>query len=210
MNMLINIDNFRIHTTAMINSGFSMTILSIHIIPTELCNHVKKSTIKVKGILVTVSPVAELVCDITVGEKDSPSFDRVHILVSMTDIPTLLGQDILSNHIVKSYTVENSQKQMKIARIISSTGVTHTAPITSAAQREITYTGMEHEASIKNNNGITATGLNTLPEKLAWLMHKLGIDLPIHLNQSELEQIVNLIIGTDVVSKGIFINPVKY
>lgn len=89
----------------------------------------------------------------------------------MTDIPTLLGQDILSNHMVKSYTIENLQKQMKITRIISSTGVTHTAPITSAAQREITYTGMEHQALIKDNDGITATGLNTLPEKLVWLMH---------------------------------------
>lgn len=82
MNMLINIDNFRIHTTAMINLGCSTTILLIHIIPTELCNHVKKSTIKVKCIQVTISPVAELVCDITVGKKDSPSFDRVHICIN--------------------------------------------------------------------------------------------------------------------------------
>ncbi len=50
----------------------------------------------VKGINSSVTILGELNCDITIGDRNSPAFKEVNILVTSAITPILIGKNILS------------------------------------------------------------------------------------------------------------------
>ena len=68
-----------------------------------------KSNIRVKGIGGNISILGKLTCDITLGDDTSPAFCNVDTLITTSDIPILIGQNILGHHTLLSYTIDNQK-----------------------------------------------------------------------------------------------------
>ena len=121
--------------TAMQDSGCSSCIIPISQLP-EGAKKKKKKRIThpdtlIKAINSSVTILGELNCDITIGDRNSPAFKEVNILVTSAITPILIGQNILSYRTLNSYSINNQDLTIEFKCSLRSGHTTHTAPLTS-------------------------------------------------------------------------------
>ena len=167
----INIESHSISVIAMIDSGCSVTIIPSHLIPRDLRGHMSATSVERAGIPGSIHASAEVLCDITVGEIESPSFKEIRVLVVSVDIPLLLGQDILSHESVKEYSIDTANNAITFTRIMGVGEVTHKAALITEAE-EINH---QHVAVI---SVISPRNVDSLLQKLKWLQEHMNVQLP--------------------------------
>ena len=180
-----------------------------------------KSNIRVKGIGGNISILGKLTCDITLGDDTSPAFCNVDTLITTSDIPILIGQNILGHHTLLSYTIDNQKATVEFARTLPSGKLKHTVPLSTTVHPRIKPThNLSHGALTVSNEEPRATARSspnglTLNQKLHWLKQTVGLSLPDHHSSSELEATADLLIsyadilGTDDNRRGTFIKPIR-
>ena len=183
----ISIESHSISAIAMIVSGCSVTIIPSHLIPRDLRGHVSATSVEIASMQGSIQASAEVLCDITVGEIESPSFKEIRILVVSVDIPLLLGQDILSHKSVKEYSIDYANNAITFTCIMGVGEVTHKAALITEAE-EITH---QHVAV---TSVISPRNVDSLPQKLKWLQVHMNVQLPQHPNRDELERVADLLI----------------
>ena len=113
----------------MLDSGCTTCIIPISRLPEDARRHMSKSNIRVKGIGGNISILGKLTCDITLGDDTSPAFCNVDTLITTSDIPILIGQNILGHHTLLSYTIDNQKATVELARTFPSGKLKHTIPL---------------------------------------------------------------------------------
>lgn len=116
----------------MLDSGCTTCIVPISRLPEEARKFMTQSDIRIKGIGGNVSILGKLTCDVTLGDHTSPAFHKVDTLITTSDIPILIGQNILGHHTLSSYTIDNQKASIKFTRTLTSGKLTHTAPLSPA------------------------------------------------------------------------------
>ena len=99
----------------MLDSGCTTCIIPISRLPEDARRHMSKTNIRVKGIGGNISILGKLTCDITLGDDTSPAFCNVDTLITTSDIPILIGQNILGHHTLLSYTIDNQKATVELA-----------------------------------------------------------------------------------------------
>ena len=180
-----------------------------------------KTNIRVKGIGGNISILGKLTCDITLGDDTSPAFCNVDTLITTSDIPILIGQNILGHHTLLSYTIDNQEATVELTRTLPSGKLKHTVPLSTTVHPRIKPThNLSHGALTVSNEeprAIARSSPNglTLNQKLHWLKQTVGLSLPDHHSRSELEATADLLIsyadilGTDDNRRGTFIKPIR-
>ena len=181
------------------DSGCTTCIIPISRLPEDARRHVSKSNIRVQGIGGNISILGKLTCDITLSDDTSPAFCNIDTLITTSDIPILIGQNILSHHTLLSYTVPLSTTFHPRKKL------TH-----NLAHGALTISNEELQATARSSpNGLT------LNQKLHWLKQTVGQSLPDHHNRSELEATADLLIsyadilGTNNNRRGTFIKSIR-
>ena len=201
----INIESHSISTIAMIDSGYSVTIIPSHLIPRDLRGHMSTTSVEIAYIQGSIHASAEVLCDIMVDEIESLSFKEIRVLAVSVNIPLLLGQDILSHKSVKEYSIDNANHAIIFTRIMGVGEVTHKASLITEAEEII------HQR-VAVTSVISPRNVDSLPQKLKLLQEHINVQLPQHLNRDELERVADLqidyqdIIGTEGSEKGTFIS----
>ena len=205
----------------MLDSGCTTCIIPISRLPEDARRHMSKSNIRVKGIGGNISILGKLTCDITLGDDTSPAFCNVDTLITTSDIPILIGQNILGHHTLLSYTIDNQKVTVELARTLPSGKLKHTVPLSTTVHPRIKPThNLSHGALTISNEEPRATARSlpnglTLNQKLHWLKQTVGLSLPDHHSRSELEATADLLIsyadilGTDDNRRGTFIKPIS-
>ena len=177
----------------MLDSGCTTCIIPISRLPEDARRHMSKTNIRVKGIGGNISILGKLTCDITLGDDTSPAFCNVDTLITTSDIPILIGQNILGHHTLLSYTIDNQKATVELARTLPSGNLKHTVPLSTTVHPRIKLThNLSHGALTVSNEEPRATARSspnglTLNQKLHWLKQTVGLSLPDHHSRSELE-----------------------
>ena len=165
--------------------------------------------------------LGKLTCDITLGDDTSPAFCNIDTLITTSDIPILIGQNILGHHTLLSYTIDNQKATVELVRTLPSGKLKHTVPLSTTFHPRIKLThNLSHGALTISNEEPRATARSspnglTLNQKLHWLKQTVGLSLPDHHSRSELEATADLLIsyadilGTDDNRRGTFIKPIR-
>ena len=205
----------------MLDSGCTTCIIPISRLPEDARRHMSKSNIWVKGIGGNISIQGKLTCVITLGDDTSPAFCNVDTLITTSDIPILIGQNILGHHTLLSYTIDNQKVTVELAHTLPSGKLKHTVPLSTTVHPRIKQThNLSHGALTISNEEPRATARSlpnglTLNQKLHWLKQTIGLSLPDHHSRSELEATADLLIsyadilGTDDNRRGTFIKPIR-
>ena len=205
----------------MLDSGCTTCIIPISRLPEDARRHMSKTNIRFKGIGGNISILGKLTCDITLGDDTSPAFCNVDTLITTSDIPILIGQNILGHHTLLSYTIDNQKATVELARTLPSGKLKHTVPLSTTVHPRIKPThNLSHGALTVSNEEPRATARSspnglTLNQKLHWLKQTVGLSLPDHHSRSELEATADLLIsyadilGTDDNRRGTFIKPIR-
>ena len=179
-----------------------------------------KTNIRVKGIGGNISILGKLTCDITLGDDTSPAFCNVDTLITTSDIPILIGQNILGHNTLLSYTIDNQKATVELTRTLPSGKLKHTVPLSTTVHPRIKPThNLSHGALTVSNEeprAIARSSPNGLTrnQKLHWLKQTVGLSLPDHHSRRELEATADLLIsyadilGTDN-RRGTFIKPIR-
>ena len=115
---------------AMLDSGCSTCIVPISRLPKEARKHVTHSDIHIKGI---DGSITVLHCNINIGNRDSPIFEDINVLVTTQDTLILIGQNILTHNTLDSYIIDNQNTTVEFRRTLTSSYTVHTAPIIPAS-----------------------------------------------------------------------------
>ena len=118
---------------AMLDYGCSTCIVPIFRLPKEAKKHVTHSDVHIKGINRSITALGELHCNINIGNRDSPIFEDINVLVTTQDTPILIGQNILAHNTLDSYIIDNQNATVKFRRTLTSGYTVHTAPIIPAS-----------------------------------------------------------------------------
>ena len=121
----------------MLDSGCTTCIIPISRLPEDARRHISKTNIRVKGIGGNISILGKLTCDITLGDDTSPAFCNVDTLITTSDIPILIGQNILGHHTLLSYTIDNQKATVELARTLPSGKLKHTVPLSTTVHPRI-------------------------------------------------------------------------
>ena len=133
----------------MLDSGCTTCIIPISRLPEDARRHMSKSNIRVKGIGGNISILGKLTCDITLGDDTSPAFDT---LITTSDIPILIGQNILGHHTLLSYTIDNQKATVELTRTLPSGKLKHTVPLSTTVNPRIKPThNLSHGALTISN-----------------------------------------------------------
>ena len=153
------------------------------------------SDIHLKGINGTITALGELHCNINIGNRDSPIFEDINVLVTTQDTPILIGQNILAHNTLGSYIIDNQNATVKFRCTLMSGYTVRTALIIPASTSPH---GPAYRAlTIYNNNQLTfrpQPNIQTLDQKLNWLKWSVELSLPNHPNHDELEATADLLI----------------
>lgn len=122
------LNNFVFSGTGMLNSGCTTCIVPISWLPKEARRYIVQSNIRVNGIRGSVSILGELICDIILGEHNSPIFKNMEILVTTSMTQILIGQNILNHYSLTSYSINNQNAMVEFGHILPSGSMTHIAP----------------------------------------------------------------------------------
>ena len=172
----------------------------------------------VKGINGSITILGELNCDITIGDRNSPAFKEVNLLVTSAITPILIGQNILSHRTLTAYSINNRDVTIEFKCSFTSGHKTHTAPLTSPQDYT---TSSKHnpmygvQTTFSTDTMIPLPYGQTFEEKLHWLNQNTGLKLPNHSNRNKLENVTDLLLhfivflGTENGEKGTFIKPVQ-
>ena len=172
------------------------------------------SDVYIKGINGSITALGVLHCNINIGNRDSPIFVDINVLVTTQDTPILIGQNILTHNTLDSYIIDNQNATVEFPRTLTSGYIVHTAPIIPASTSPH---GPAYGALTIHNNNQPTIGpqhnIQTLDQN--WLKRSVGLLLPNHPNCDELEAKADLlirdadIIGTENSIKGTFIRAVR-
>ena len=122
----------------MLDSGCTTCIIPISRLPEDARRHMSKSNIRVKGIGGNISILGKLTCDITLGDDTSPAFCNVDTLITTSDIPILIGQNILGHHTLLSYTIDNQKATEELARTFPSGKLKHSSALYNLPSKDKT------------------------------------------------------------------------
>ena len=152
---------------AMLDSGCSTCIVPISRLPKEAKKHVTHSDVHIKGINGSITAFGELYCNINIGNRDSPIFEDINVLVTTQDTSILIGQNILAHNTLDSYIIDNQNATVEFRRTLALGYTVHTAPIipTSTSPHGPAYGAL----TIHNNNQPTIgpqPNIQTLDQKL--------------------------------------------
>ena len=111
----------------MLDSGCSTCIGPISRLPKEAKKHVTHSDVHIKGINGSITALGELHCNINIGNRDSPIFEDINVLVTTQDTPNILAHNTLD-----SYIIDNQKATVEFRRTLTSGYTVHTAPIIPA------------------------------------------------------------------------------
>ena len=117
----------------MLGSGYSTCIVPISQLPKETKKHLTHSDVYIKGINGSITALGELHYDINIGNRDSPIFEDINVLVITQDTPILIGQNILAHNTLVSYIIDNQNTTVEFRRTLTSGYMVHTAPIIPAS-----------------------------------------------------------------------------
>ena len=201
---------------AMLDSGCSTCIVPISQLLKEAKKHVTHSDVHIKGINGRITALGELHCNINNGNRDSPIFEDINVLVTTQDTPILIGQNILAHNTLGTYIIDNQNTTVEFRCTFTSGYTVHTAPMILASTSRH---GPAYGALTSHNANQPTIGpqpnIQTLDQKVNWLKQSVGISLPNHPNRDELDATADLliryadIIGTENSIKGTFIRAVR-
>ena len=118
---------------AMLESGCSTCIVPISRLPKEAKKHVTHSDVHIKGINGNITALGELHCNTNIGNRDSPIFEDINVLMTTQDTPIPIGQNILAHNTLDSYIIDNQNATVEFRRTLTSGYSVHIAPIIPAS-----------------------------------------------------------------------------
>ena len=104
---------------AMFDSGCSTCIVPISRLPKGAKKHVTHSNVHIKGINGSINALSELHCNINIGNRDSPIFEDINVLVTTQDTQILIGKNILAHNTLDSYIIENQNATVEFRRTLT-------------------------------------------------------------------------------------------
>ena len=129
--------------------------------------HVTHSDVHIKGINGSITALGELHCNINIGNRDSPIFEDINVLVTTQDTPILIGQNILAHNTLDSHIIDNQNATVEFRHTLTSGYTVYTAPIIPASTSPH---GPAYGAlTIHKNNQLTIgpqPNIQTLDQKL--------------------------------------------
>ena len=185
-----NIQGITFMDTAMLDSGCSTCIIPISHLLEDVRERMTRSDTPVKGINGNIATLSEITCDVIIGDRNSPAFKDINILITSATTPILIGQNILSHNTVNSYTVNNHESTVEFRHTLTSGCQTQTAPLvptrdhTDTPNHNPTYEVQTATSSVSQPTVIPLPYDQTLEEKLHWLKLNTGISLPNHPNRN--------------------------
>ena len=93
---------------AIIDGGATRTTFPIARLPHVMKQYIKPTDVTLTGVGGKCSLAGTLTCKVFLGAADKVGYD-VDILITTSGIPALIGQDILSNGNISSFTQDNKK-----------------------------------------------------------------------------------------------------
>ena len=188
MKLTVNINLESTHGTwydgpAIIDTGSSFNIISLYSIPVNMRNQLTKCQHFITGV--SSKPIQAsgyFRCTLKLC-RNNGSFRNTSFLVIPTNVPTLIGLEILDGPTVQSFEIDNDY--LNLNRQFGTHGdiIKQRIPFVLVAQEQKTA------SSKKPFNG-------TLSAKLQWLQDNVKVTLPVnHDNKSELAQMSDLLMS---------------
>lgn len=111
-----NINDIHFFEIAMLDSGCSTCIIPISQLPGVVKKYMIYTDIQVKGMNGSIAALSKLTCNVTIGNQNSRTFEKVNVLMTIQATPILIGQNVLRHNTLSSCltdiqdsTVEHTQ-----------------------------------------------------------------------------------------------------
>ena len=176
------VKGIRFSGRAILDSGCSTCIVPISRLTKEAKKHVTHSDVHIKGINGSITALGELHCNINLGNRVSPIFEDINVLVTTQDTPILIGQNTLD-----SYIIDNQNATIELRRSLTAGYTVHTAPIIPASTSPH---GPSYRARTIHNNNQPTIGpqpnIQTPDQKLKASLNRFIYKDPIQVGEKVL------------------------
>ena len=172
-------NNSNFEHVVMLDTGATISTFPICRLPQAVICAIRPTTCRLSGIGGSASLAGEITATIHLGDRSTPPIKNAKFLVTHSNTPVLIGQNILKDQTMK-YWYEDTQNKCVTFHRIGVHTLRHEAAVLTKEHLEREFNGH--------------VNLTTLKQKSEWLQKTKKVKLPGTFKKNELEALTDVLI----------------